>query len=49
MSRDLIRCVLQRIGFTVEFIPEVSGRDAYFVATLSDLSHANLLERTLLE
>jgi hypothetical protein len=49
MSRDLIRSVLERIGFTVEFIPEVSGRDAYFVATLSDLSHGNLLERTLSE
>ena len=49
VSRDLIRSVLGRIGFTVEFIPELSERDAYFVATLSDLSHASLLERTLLE
>jgi SAM-dependent methyltransferase len=49
MSPDLIRFVLQRIGFTTEFIPELSKRDAYFVATLSDLSQANLLERALLE
>jgi hypothetical protein len=49
MSRDLIRSVLERIGFTVQFIPELSDRDAYFVATLSDLSHANLLERALRE
>jgi cyclopropane fatty-acyl-phospholipid synthase-like methyltransferase len=49
MSHDLIRSVLERIGFTVQFIPELCERDAYFVATLSDLSHANLLERSLLE
>jgi SAM-dependent methyltransferase len=49
LSRDLIRFVLERIGFAVQFIPEPSDRDAYFVATLSDLSHANLLERALLE
>lgn len=48
-SRDLIRSVLERIGFTVQFIPELSERDAYFVATLSDLSHASLLERALFE
>ena len=43
MSPDLIRSVLERIGFTVQFIPELSDRDAYFVASLSDLSHANAL------
>jgi SAM-dependent methyltransferase len=49
ISRDLICSVLQRIGFTIEFIPELSHREAYFVATLSDLSHAKFLERVLLE
>lgn len=49
MSHDLIRSVLERIGFSVQFIPELRERDAYVVATLSDLSHANLLERALLD
>jgi SAM-dependent methyltransferase len=48
MSRDLIRSLLQRIGFTLQFI-DLNGRDAHFVATLSDLSHAELLERALFE
>lgn len=49
LSRDLIRSVLERIGFEVQFIPELSDRDAYFVATLSDLSHAKLLEAAILD
>ena len=49
MSRDLIGSVLERIGFTVQFIPELSGRDAYLVATLSDLSHVKRLETALLD
>jgi SAM-dependent methyltransferase len=48
MSRDLICSVLERVGFVVQFIPELSERDAYFAATLSDLSPANILERALL-